>query len=340
MMLGFVQGLGADSHEITVLSGSPDETYRVYGLTSVPRRDSRAVDAAIADCDCLVFPGGSIFQDVTSFASVNHYQGLVKKAKRAGKKVVLLGQGVGPLTGFLGKRAAVDAFTAADAVAVRDPQSLETLKSLGVKRPVQVTADMAFLLPPPTAADDVAGFNVGSMLTVGVAPRPFGKGKATVELFADLARLLFKANFMPVLIEMDRNEDGEMIQAISKAQGGRIPDLRKLVTPMQLQQRLLRMDSVIAMRLHCGILAAGVGIPPFLVSYDPKVAALGRLLDMGGTVGMEGLTAQRLFDSFVAFQKDRDRNVKILARKQAEMINLAQQNIEILREHVRPVAKI
>ena len=51
-----------------------------------------AVDREIQKCDALVFPGGSIFQDVTSLQSVGYYAQLVKRAKGAGKNCVVVHQ--------------------------------------------------------------------------------------------------------------------------------------------------------------------------------------------------------------------------------------------------------
>jgi polysaccharide pyruvyl transferase CsaB len=330
VLLGFVQGLGNTRHELKVLSGVPEDTYRLYGVETVARKDVGAVNRAIAACDALVFPGGSIFQDSTSVKSVAYYHTLVKKAKSMGKKVFLLAQGVGPVNSFFGKRWTSASFGAADVVSLRDPGSLDTLKKLGFKGNARVTADMAFLLPKTADAPDSTQFNVGSMRAVGIAPRPHGNRKETVALFGDLARMLFNANFMPVLIEMDRNVDGDLIQEISKAQGGKIPDMRKIGTPMQVQQRLSRMDAVIAMRLHAGILAATVGIPPLMVSYDPKVTAFAKLMDLGAALSTENLTAARLFETFQSFIKDRDRNQKVLDRKLEEQKASAQTNIELL----------
>lgn len=335
ILLGFVHGLGNSNHEITVLSGSPEETYRLYGLRSVPRKEMAQVKEAIDKCDALVYPGGSIFQDVTSFGSVAYYAQLVKLAKAKKKKVILLGQGIGPLKGFLGKRTAATAFNMVDAIAVRDPQSMTALQELGIKKQPRLTADCAFLLPNPPDNDAQQGFNVGSMKSVGISLRPYGKNKDVVQLFGELTRMLFQNNYMPVLIEMDRNDDGQLIQDIAKAQGGKIPDLRKLQTPMQLQQRLRRMDSIIAMRLHAGILAVTVGIAPLMVSYDPKVAAFAKMLDIGTAPSIEGLTAQRLFDLFVDHLKSRERNEKIVERKREELRKSAMLNIELLEQILR-----
>jgi len=331
ILLGFVQAIGSQ-FDLTVMSGAPEDTYRLYGLRSIPRMDMGAFGEEIDKADALVFPGGSIFQDATSARSVAYYSNLVKRAKKSGKKVFMVGQGVGPLTSFFGKRMAAAAFNAADAIICRDPSSPSALKEIGVTRPVRVGADLAFLLPDQPPSDD-ASFAVGNMKTVGIAPRPYGKNpKEAVQMFGDLARLLFQANMMPVLIEMDSKHDGPLILEISKSQGGKVPDIRKLNTPMQVQGRMARMDSLIAMRLHAGILATTVGVPPFMVSYDPKVAAYSKMLDLGGSMPIEGLTAQRLFENFSAFQRDRERNIKVLLKKRDEFRQAALISVEAVRE--------
>ncbi len=334
MMLGFLHGL-KERHNVTVLSGAPEQTQYLYSIESVARRDMKAVEVAIQKCDALVFPGGSIFQDSTSVFSVKHYGGLVAMAKKANKKVLLLGQGVGPLNSFFGKKMASTAFNAADVITVRDPGSLAALKELGVKKNVKVTADCAFLLPGPHEESSAESFGVGNMRVVGVSARPLDKKTDVPALFGEFCKLLYQSGTMPVLIEMDHEEDRGLIDAISKRQGGKIPDLRKLQTPMQVQERLRRMEAVVAMRLHAGILAATVGVPPLMVSYDPKVAAFGKLLELAPPLSMEGLTPTRMFDAFVAFMKDRDRHAKILDKKRVEMVGLAQQNIEVVLDAVR-----
>lgn len=332
--LGFMHAAESLGCDFMVLSGDPGATYNQYKVHSIPRRDMKAVDSAIEACDALVFPGGSIFQDVTSVRSVAYYAQLVKKAKKSGKKVLLLGQGVGPLNRFFGKRLAAGAFRSADAITVRDPASMSAIKALGVNRPVKVTADCAFLLPKPTnmSGEDSASFGVGGMKTVGISTRPYGKRGEVPEVFGELCRLLYKAGYMPVLFSMDRNEDSPLIQDISASQGGKIPDIRKISSPIEIQARLARMEAVIAMRLHAGILAATVGVPPLMVSYDPKVDAFARQLGLGNAIPWQGITAQRVFDQFQSFMKDRDRNLAILERKRDELAKSALDNVSVLKE--------
>ncbi len=333
ILLGFLEGVRASGHQVTALSGSPEETYRLYGVPSVPRKEMGRVREALAEHDALVFPGGSIFQDVTSARSPMYYANLVREAKKLKKKVVFLGQGVGPLTTFLGKRAAKFAFENADGIAVRDPDSARALAALGIKIAPRVTADMAFLLP--TVATEEGGFQVGTMKSVGLVPRPHGKGNEVEKLFAELSRMLFENGFMPTLIELDREFDGPLLQAIDKAQGGKIPSLKKISTPMDLQKRLVRMDGVISMRLHGGILATTVGIPPIMLSYDPKVTAFAKEAGLPSALPMNNLTAARVFDSFMSLMKQRETAVqKILARRDV-LRQQAMVNIEVLNQSVR-----
>ena len=331
VMLGLVHGLGGAGYSVSVLSGRPEETHRLYGFPAYARREKKSIEEAIGKCDALVFPGGSVFQDASSPLSPTYYAGLVETAKKAGKKVVLVGQGVGPLNGFIGKSASRKALNLADGITVRDPQSLQALKELGVTKPARVAADSAFLLPVPRLSDE-GGYGAAGMRSVVLAPRPHkAKGVDVVGLFAELCKMLYKSGVMPTLLPMDREEDVPLVDAISRAQGGKVPDLRKVATPMEVQQRLARMDAVLAMRLHAGILAATVNVPPLMIAYDPKVAAFSRSLDLGGALPIEGLTPGRAVGAFLEFQKAKERNVKILERKRDEQAKLAEASVEMVK---------
>lgn len=330
ILLGFLEGIRDLPHKLTLLSGAPEETYRNYKVPSVPRRDNKLVAEAIQQCDALVFAGGSIFQDVTSIGSPMYYGGLVKKAKDLGKKVILLSQGVGPLNNIIGRSISVQAFNKADIIAARDPGSIALLKKLGVKTRIELTADLALLIPPPLDNPEQLNFSLGNMRTVGISPRPFGKGNDIVQLFGEVARLFFKANIMPVFIEMDKHEDGPLLREIAKQHGGKMPDLKKLATPIDVQQRMVRMEAILAMRLHAGILATTVGVPPFMLSYDPKVAAFAKLMQMHEAPMVEAINAQRLFDQFMKFLEDREKNVRVFEFQRKELVKLAQKNVEVL----------
>jgi polysaccharide pyruvyl transferase CsaB len=334
ILLGYLHALErvSSGHEYIVMAGSPDMMQRVHNLRAIDRRDMRAFQSSLESSDALVFPGGSIFQDVTSQRSAFYYHDLIKRAKKAGKRVLLLGQGVGPLNGFFGKRLSAEAFQLADTVSVRDPGSLATLQSLKVKRPVKVTADCAFLLPLPADTEEAQTYQVAGRTTVGVVARPWGKGKTTAEFFAGFCRLLFEHEMMPVLIEMDSVMDAPFIDEIEKLYGGRISHIRKLNSPITVLQRLSRMDGLVSMRLHGGILGAAVGLSPFMVSYDPKTSAFARQLGFDNPPNVEGLNPKRLLDLFLEHQRLRERYKATVARNVSEQRKAAEGNIELTLE--------
>lgn len=328
VLAGMVHGLGVD-YAPTVLSGDPEATFREHRLPAVPRRDRRAVAEAIAACEVLVYPGGSVFQDSSSVRSVLYYAEQVTAARKAGKRIALVGQGVGPVKSLLGKRAVKAAFMSADVVTVRDPDSLDLLKSLGVTK-ASLAADSAFLLPPPPSGDETEAFGVGTMRTVALAPRPV-TGVDVAALFADVCKGLFASGVMPVLVAMDREMDGPLIQAIADKAGGKIPDMKKLGSPSAFQARVARMDGVLAMRLHAGILAATVGVPPLMISYDPKVAAFARRLDVGNALPMTGLTAPRIVENLLTFLKGHESHVRVVARRTEELRSSAEGSVRAVR---------
>ncbi|HXH59959.1 MAG TPA: polysaccharide pyruvyl transferase CsaB [Fimbriimonadaceae bacterium] len=332
ILLGFDRAVNGLGYGYVTICGSPEGLMRNYGLKGVGHLDFKAVQSAIEESDALVFPGGSVFQDVTSVRSVAYYANLIKAAKKADKKVVMLGQGIGPLNRFLGKRLAVSAISMVDAIAVRDAESAKDLQRLGVQRPSRVTADMAFLLPEPPGEKEQAKFGVGGMKSIGVSARPSGndKGKHVVQVFSQLLRLLFDKGWVPAMIEMDREIDRPIIDRIGKSHGGKVPEIKGLTSPVELQKRLMRMDAVIGMRLHAGVLAATVGVPAYMVSYDPKVNAFANAMGLPTPQKIEGTTAERIFDGFQAFMKDRERVVASIRRRRDELSKKAEENIEVL----------
>lgn len=330
LLAGLQVGLGNLPVKLTALSGNPDETFRYLGITSVPRRDFARVKQELEAADALVFAGGGLLQDVTSLFSLQYYAKLISLAKKLDKKVVMLAQGIGPVNSFFGKRTAAAALRQVDVITVRDPQSLQTMRSLGVNRPAEVTADLAWLAMPEESPE--AQFELGSMKTVGIAPRPWGKPKDLAAAFGGFAQLLFKNSYVPMLVEMDRTLDTAILDQIAKLHGGRAPDIRNIHAPAQMLARLKRMHCVVAMRLHAGILAASAGVPPMMISYDPKVTAFANLLGLPNPLPADGLTPEKLWDAFQRFERDREAiKATILDRREAQ-IKAAKRNIDILIE--------
>lgn len=331
ILLGFCDRMRASGHPMQALAGNTAVLTQLTGLNAIPRMEWPLVKQAIEDCDWLVFPGGSIFQDVSSVRSVLYYSRLVKLAKEAGKKVALVNQGIGPLKTMPGRNIALGAFRRADLIVVRDPASGDLLRSLGVKGQIHVGADSALLLPSPSPDNLGEPFGAGGLKTIGVSVRPWGKdkGAAAAKVFSELFTELFKARYLPVLIEMDRM-DRPMMDRISKEMGGKVLEIKNLESPQAVQQRMARMEAVIAMRLHAGILAVTAGVPPFMVSYDPKVAAFANQIGAPTPPSVEDLQPARLVHVVQQFLREKEVRTKTMLRAREDLRRDAESGVRAL----------
>jgi polysaccharide pyruvyl transferase CsaB len=337
MWLALTQQFDPATVKWTVISGVPGKTHRLYGVNAVPRMDMGELKIAIRQADALVFAGGSIFQDATSQRSVLYYSQLVSAAKKASKKVILLSQGVGPLTQFFSKRWARSAFDAADLITVRDADSLRALKDLGVSKQAFTSADLAWLMPMPKGDGAITGFSVGTMKSVGVAPRVPVRGDMRVwtKFYAELIQQLFRMQVMPVLIEMDEGADNALINAIDKLLETKSPHVSKLESPVVLQERLRRMDAVLAVRLHAGILAAGCEVPVAFLSYDPKVTAAAKNLQAPMLPLFENLKPERAAALVADLLKDRDQTLQNQQERVRQLRAEAMKSVELMAKHLR-----
>ncbi len=226
ILAGLTEGLReqAPEAEVTVLSGNPSATQREHGVRAV----SRGLGSAFLrgrESDVLISGGGGLLQDATSWRSPLYYLTVMRLARAAGVRVACVGQGIGPLHRGFVRRLVRNGLSRVDAVAVRDQASQEALRELGVRRPVEVTADLAFLLPRPTAeatasAWDKAGLSEEGRPAVAIAlRRPSGEPRAG--LAASLARPISEAcrrlGLHPVLLPMQPPADGELAAGIARS---------------------------------------------------------------------------------------------------------------------------
>ena len=63
--------------EITILTQNTLYAKKILGVNGIYRFDMKNVIKGIKNCDYLIFPGGSVLQDVTSVKSILYYLLLV-----------------------------------------------------------------------------------------------------------------------------------------------------------------------------------------------------------------------------------------------------------------------
>ncbi|MCX7926180.1 MAG: polysaccharide pyruvyl transferase CsaB [Fimbriimonadales bacterium] len=259
------------SAEVYVLSADPAFTEAAYGVQAIPRMNLRMVRCAIRDSDALIFGGGSLLQDATSLRSLLYYLALMRWGLKAHGKVLLVGQGVGPLRRSISRWLVGATLRKVPFLSVRDSDSADLLRRLGVPH-ATLDADLTWALgaqPPHLELDAHSRW-------IGLAPRGW-KDAPVQEAFTALCRQIHADGYRALLIPMQETQDRPLCERIASATEAEV--LPPPAHPAQLLGIMRALHGMVAMRLHGAIFAASQGTPPLCVTYDPKVNALAAQLD-------------------------------------------------------------
>ena len=298
LVTGFRASATAKDLEIAALSGNPAETRTAHEIQAADRYRPAALLPEIARCDLFLSGGGSLLQDVTSAHGIFYYLGVVRLAQILGKKTMFIAQGIGPLKLARSRKLVAAVANKLNAITVRDPESAQLLREIGVTRPpIEVTADPALLL---SVSPRIGGRGAGT--SFGVALRPW-QGQDT--LGAQVAAACSKSleGLHPILLPMQTASDLPITEQFAQnwlptegqANAATLCSTTDGLGP--LLSIVVECDMMVGMRLHALILAAAAGVPSVALAYDPKVAAFMQASGQGDAVydlnapDLEALTA-------------------------------------------------
>ncbi len=271
----------APEEPITVLSRDPAGTAACHGVHAVHMFNLPGLLKAMGGARLYLNGGGSLIQDVTSRRSLWYYLFTLAAARRLGCRVMMYGCGIGPVNSPDGKKLAARVISKnVDAITLRDRNSIDTLRELGVAGPeIVLAADPALTLPaaPRETADAflaAAGLEPGRRclgITVRLWPG-FEEKAAAFAAAADFAweELGLTPVFLPIVESTDTRAAKMAASYIQKAPYAILPSCGSTAETISL---FARMEIVLSMRLHALIFAAGHGVPLVGAVYDPKVSA-------------------------------------------------------------------
>ncbi|MFP5288942.1 MAG: polysaccharide pyruvyl transferase CsaB, partial [Thermoanaerobaculia bacterium] len=301
-MLSDLRSLGGNL-TFTVAGGDPARLAADHEVRSVSTTDIPALAEAVRGSDLVILGGGGLFQDYweSSFETfltpaqggLLSYLAVPTLAALLGRPLAIYAVGVGPLRTEQGRRLTRVAFSLCGAATVRDPESLELLRELGLPEPsgprIELAADPAFDLVPAVGEETdrlLLEWGVGDAEPMyGVALRHWGFG-AVPGWEAEVARALdlFLAGvegrvlFLPFHTGgAGPNEDDPAVHRRvreSLAASDRAILVERGLRPEELAGVLGRCRLVLAMRFHAALFALGAGVPTVALAYDPKVSAL------------------------------------------------------------------
>ncbi len=287
----------------TVISKDPKSTRLRYRVRAVSQTDIRGWLGAMKRARLYINGGGSLIQDVTSRRSLWFYLMNIRAAKWAGCKVQMYGCGIGPVTRADHRKLTAKVLNRnVDMITLREPDSLEELKSMGVTEPeILLAADPALTLRPASEekTDSV-------LLRAGIPPhgnyicfalRPWPGFQEKARLFGEAARYAWERyGLTAVFTAVEKGQDPGAARLAAQALGEGTPHyfLDDAGMAGTIIGALARMEVVVSMRLHALIFAAGQGIPLAGVVYDPKVSAFLRYIGQENFTDLETLTAEEL----------------------------------------------
>ncbi|MEK7547970.1 MAG: polysaccharide pyruvyl transferase family protein [Patescibacteria group bacterium] len=290
------------SAEITVLSGDPKETVSKYavgseqkfpaGLRSLissifDRTKAKGTSSSVKNCDYFILGGGGLFNDMSFKANiiwgVQAFMAYFYK-----KPVIMYGQSVGPLKGFFTKKLVKKLFQKAKLITVRDEDSKECLKNLGVTKPIYVIPDMAFNIPPQAGSIKTSGrlpadrHGRTDTLKMVVALRQYGKiPKNFKKTLADFFSWLIEdKKFTLDFVDFQSGDKGdyaltkEICESNSPLHIPKIKHLHGINSTKDILEIFSGAGYVFGMRLHSIISAIKTHTPFIAVNYSKKVSAL------------------------------------------------------------------
>ncbi|CAM4476177.1 polysaccharide pyruvyl transferase CsaB [Paenibacillus xylanexedens] len=322
--------------EPIVLSGDPESTTAMYGVRSVHRMKLKEVREALKESDGLISGGGSLLQDATGLKSIPYYLGVIKLAQWLKKPTFIYAQGIGPVNRKIFNPMIKSVFKACTYVSVRDEQSADYLRGLGLQwNQIHVVPDPVMGLPlPETKVERSAGAVSADAATqanrvepstgghtklpvIGVSVRFWESDrKELTAIAAGLKKLCSKRavhlRFLPFHLPVDEQASRFLMEMLGDvtSKGSEISITEDLTDPQLMLEEVSKCDLVIGMRLHSLIYAASQYVPPVGISYDPKIDQFLLRLDSEPAGNTDTLDGDKLAKTVVGLLDQRSQWLK------------------------------
>ncbi len=339
ILAGLISGFQelAPRAELIVMSGNPAATAAEHGVIAVPR-DLRIARREARASDLVVSGGGGLLQDVTSWRSPLYYLAVMYLAHVAGRPVAFVGQSVGPLRRGAIRWAVRRVLRGVDVFALRDRLSLDELRNLAVARGAEVTADLAFLMPPPTSEEiTVARKKAGlsdrghpaAIVSLRRAPGRADSAATAAELGEAIGRACRRVGLRPVLVALHPGQDAQIARRAAGAMACQSHVVQAKLSTRDMLALVAGCDLLVGMRLHSLVFSALAAVPLVAISYDPKVDGLLDQLDLEPAAAVEEFDPERLEAAIEETWEARSEVSTLLAERLSHLRAAALRNVEL-----------
>lgn len=281
--------------EIVVNSAMPDSTQSRYGVQALPTQMPAAfwhMVRRLVRADVVVFGGGSLLKDLEG----NWLPQLLYNIRLCSALLIcriarvptcMVAIGCGPFRKRSTRAVARISARLVTSLSVRDNESADLLRSIGIRRHIDVSADPVFTwagrFPPLTEHPD-------SPPILAMVPR-YSLTAKELQLLAHLCDrwieerggrvqlLAFQTGFLP------RFDDVAACKSVQQLMTHREhADILVPTSPRDAIESIARANLLVSVRLHALIFAALEGVPMAALSYDPKVRSLMHSIEQSDAV--------------------------------------------------------
>lgn len=253
-------------HTVRVLTAKSSKNR----ANTVLRTSPLAILSALKKSDVLIFGGGTLLQDTTSFRSLLYYSAILRYAQACGVRCELWANGLGRPHSRLSARIMREALRRCDHIGLRDQASITLARSLGInEKKLHREEDLALGLFPckPSRIEALVQTYRLDKRFVIVAPK--GKSnKKTVRCLQKHLTALRNEGITVLWVPLFPKEDTALCQRLCQSERDRFAQglcAQELIGLMQ------QSVGVLGMRLHALIFAQNANVPFVGFGKDEKL---------------------------------------------------------------------
>ncbi len=332
----------APSCMINVLSINPYHTARTHNVNNaVHRSDKSSILSLLFKTKLFVLGGGGLLKP----NSAKIYSRFLFLFKTFGARTMTYGVGAIPLLSPVERLTTQVALRFCDVITVRDLESKEVLKAMGIDKPIYVTADPVFSLTVKTDAEPsleslkriekpyvavcLRHWQHEDLIHSGV--HRFIRFDGFISVMAELCDVLVERGFEVLLVPMlvgERESDVDDLKALAdrSKHKDRIHVIENQLSAMEIIELLRFAEITIGMRLHSLMFSVLATTPIVALSYAMKVKGFMKSIGLEKyCVDLRRLDERGLREAVFSAYKNKDmlrerlRKVVALQRRKARM---------------------
>lgn len=253
-----------ENANISAITYDKSYTEKNSSINGISRNRFTNILREINDNSVIIVGGGSLLQNKTSNRSLIYYLTLLWYSIKRGKKVYLLGNGIGPISEGVFKNITLNILGKIDRITVRDIDSYKYLKIHGIKN-VFLSSDLVYNIEHIFNKE-----KVNTKGKIGINLRNWENIGEIKDQIVQLVKVFSSRGIEIKLISFQKNNDNLILKELIDLMNENF-EVIEIESQEDIEYAYKDLDMMIGMRLHSLILSTIFEIPFIGIVYDPKV---------------------------------------------------------------------